>query len=249
MNAERRELRWICLTVSIFDDAKIKIIETMPEGDALIICWLRLLCMAGKNNADGVIIIAPQIRMNDEMLALLLNKSVPIVRLALETFQRMGMIELVEGCGLRIMNWEKHQNIQGLEKAREKARLRAAKFRERQKLLPAPNAPAHYPSTPASDPLDDCTPELLERWQSAFKALSATEKLPALRIEHLDLVDREYPQARLIEHIDDVVAEAKAEADPIRNVLKWLRPVVSSLERRVIQRDAEQAATSTTDKF
>ncbi len=249
MDTERRELRWICLTTSIFDDAKIKIIESMPEGDALINCWLRLLCMAGKSNADGVIIIAPRIQMNDETLALLLNKSVLIVRLALETFQRMGMIELVEGCGLRIVNWEKHQNSQGLARAREKAKLRAAKYRERQKLLPAANSPADYPSQPVSDPFYGCAPEVVERWQAAFKILSATGRLPVLRIEHLDLVDREHPQARLVEHIDEVVAEAKAESGPIRNILKWLRPVVIALERRVIQRNAAQTAACTTDKF
>jgi len=249
MNADRRELRWICLTTSIFDDAKIKIIEAMPEGDALINCWLHLLCMAGKINADGVIFIAPRIKMKDEMLALLLNKPVPIVRLALETFLHMGMIELVEECGLRIVNWEKHQNSQGLAQAREKARLRTAQHRERQKLLPAASAPADYPSTPALDPLVGNAPELVERWQSAFSALSATGKLSSLTIGHLALVDREYPQARLIEHIDEVVAEAKAEASPIRNVLKWLRPVVITLERRVKQRDGKQTETNTSDKF
>lgn len=247
--SERKELRWICLTISIFDNAKIKIIAAMPEGDALIICWLRLLCMAGKNNADGAIIIAPQIQLNDEVMAMLLNKPVSIVRLALQTFLRMGMIELIEGYGLRIVNWEKHQNSKGLEQSREKARLRAAKHRERQKLLLATNSPADHPSLPVSDPFAGCTPELVERWQSAFNTLSATDKLPSLTVEHLALVDREYPQARLIEHIGEVVAEVKAEVGVVRNVLKWLRPVVSALERRVEQRDDEQTAANTTDKF
>ena len=249
--SERRELRWICLTISIFDDAKIKIIETMPEGDALIICWLRLLCMAGKNNADGAIIIAPQIPLNDEVMAMLLNKPVAIVRLALQTFLRMGMIELIEEHGLRIVNWEKHQNSKGLEQSREKARLRAAKHRERQKLLLATNTPADHPRTQISDPFTGYAPERIERWRSVFNALFATGKLPALTIEHLVLVDREYPQAQLIEHINEVVAEAKAEADPIRNVVKWLRPVVKALEQRqrVARRNAEQTAASTADKF
>ena len=249
MNTERRELRWICLTTSIFDDAKIKIIEAMPEGDALINCWLRLLCMAGKSNADGVIFIAPQIQMSVEVMSLLLNKPVPIVRLALETFQSMGMIELVEGHGLRIVNWEKHQHLEGLARAREKARLRIAKFREQRKLLPAANTPADYPSTLASDPFAGDAPELVERWRSVFNALIATGKLPALTIEHLALVDQEYPKARIAEHVDQVVAEVKAEAGPIRNAVKWLRPVVKALAQRIEQRNAEQTAASTADKF
>jgi len=249
MNTERRELRWICLTTSIFDDAKIKIIEAMPEGDALINCWLRLLCMAGKSNADGVIFIAPQIQMSVEVMSLLLNKPVPIVRLALETFQRLGMIELVEGHGLRIVNWEKHQNSQGLARAREKARLRTTHYRERQKLLPTANAPADHSHTPTTDPFAGYAPELVERWRSVFNALIATGKLPALTIEHLSLLDQEYPKARIAENVDQVVAEVKAEAGPIRNAVKWLRPVVKALAQRIEQRNAEQTAASTADKF
>ena len=45
---------WIKLWVSIFDDEKIKIIQALPGGSDVILCWRRLLCMAGKRGEGGV---------------------------------------------------------------------------------------------------------------------------------------------------------------------------------------------------
>ena len=45
---------WIKLSTSMFDDEKIKLIELMPEGDSLLVIWLKLLCFAGKTDNDGV---------------------------------------------------------------------------------------------------------------------------------------------------------------------------------------------------
>jgi uncharacterized phage protein (TIGR02220 family) len=44
------------------------------------------------------------------------------------------MIELNEDGAIYINNWEKHQNIEGLEKIREQTRLRVAKHREQKKI-------------------------------------------------------------------------------------------------------------------
>jgi len=44
------EIKWIKLTVNMFDDEKIRLIQAMPESDAIIIIWIRLLALAGKTN-------------------------------------------------------------------------------------------------------------------------------------------------------------------------------------------------------
>lgn len=44
------EIKWIKLSVNMFDDEKIKLIETMPEADTIIVIWVKLLALAGRSN-------------------------------------------------------------------------------------------------------------------------------------------------------------------------------------------------------
>lgn len=118
----------------MFEDEKIRLIESMPEADTLLIIWIRLLAQAGKTNASGYIFLSKNIPYSDEMLATLFNRPIATVRLALQTFQQFGMIEITDDQYICISNWEKHQNIDGLEKIREQNRLRKQKQREKLKL-------------------------------------------------------------------------------------------------------------------
>ncbi len=49
---------WIKITTTIFDDEKIKIIDTMPDHDAILVIWIKLLTLAGKSNAGGTLQIS-----------------------------------------------------------------------------------------------------------------------------------------------------------------------------------------------
>lgn len=129
------EVSWIKLKVGMFDDSKIKYIEALPERDTIITLWVKLLTLAGKYNEQGYIMLSENLPYNEEMLANEFNRPLNSVRLALQTFQTLGMIEDVQGV-IKISNWEKHQNIEGLDKIREQNRLRKQKQREKQKTLP-----------------------------------------------------------------------------------------------------------------
>lgn len=128
------EVKWIKLTTSMFDDEKIKLIESMPDKDTILIIWIKLLVQAGRSNASGYIYINESIPCTDEMLATLFNRPLDTVRLALEVFEKFGMIE-INPDGICISNWEKHQNIDKLNQIREQGRLRQQKYRERQKQI------------------------------------------------------------------------------------------------------------------
>ena len=128
------DVKWIKITTDIFDDEKILLIESMPEKDSLIVIWFKLLCMAGKQNNSGVFTINDKIAYTDEMLATIFRRPVNTVRLALNVFQQYGMIDIVDGI-ITIPNWEKHQNIDQLEKLKEQTRKRVAAHREKQKIL------------------------------------------------------------------------------------------------------------------
>lgn len=134
MLIEVAEVKWIKIVTDIFDDEKILLIETLPEADSIIVIWFKLLCLAGKQNNSGVFVMGDKIPYTDKMLATIFRRKENIVNLALNTFEKFGMIEIIDNV-ITIPNWEKHQALDQLELAREQTRKRVAKHREKQKSL------------------------------------------------------------------------------------------------------------------
>ncbi|MBE6845239.1 MAG: hypothetical protein E7508_05940 [Ruminococcus sp.] len=128
------EIKWIKICTDIFDDEKILLIESNPEKDSIIVIWFKLLCLAGKQNNNGVFIVNDKIAYTDEMLATIFRRPLETVKLALDVFEQYGMIEIINGT-ITIPKWEKHQNIGALEKYREDNRKRVAKHRQKQKNI------------------------------------------------------------------------------------------------------------------
>ena len=128
------EVKWIKIVTDIFDDEKILLIESLPDSDAIIVIWFKLLCFAGKQNNKGVLMLNDRIAYTDEMLATIFRRKKSTVKMALQVFEDFGMIEIVDGV-ITIPNWEKHQNIDSMERIREQNRVRQARFKEKQKLL------------------------------------------------------------------------------------------------------------------
>lgn len=128
------EVKWIKLCTDIFSNRKIRQIESMPEGDAIIVIWLKLLTLAGETNAGGMVYFSKSIPYTEQMLATAFNRPLATVQLALRTFEAFGMIEIVDEIIL-VSNWEKYQNVEGMEKVREQTRLRVAACRAKKKML------------------------------------------------------------------------------------------------------------------
>lgn len=128
------EVQWIKLTTNMFDDEKIRLIQAMPESDAIIVIWVRLLTLAGKTNDSGQIYMAESMPYSDEMLATLFNKPVNTIRLAINTLESFGMVEVLKDGVIFVNNWEKHQNVDGLEKIKIDNNNRQKKFMLRNKL-------------------------------------------------------------------------------------------------------------------
>lgn len=129
------EVWWIKLKLSMFDDEKIKVIESMTGGDTMLVVWIKLLVMAGKCNSGGRLVIAENINYTPEMIAAVIGRPSQVVTNALNMFQRFGMIELGSDGSIYIQNWEKHQNEDKLEHIRESNRLRKQKERENKRLM------------------------------------------------------------------------------------------------------------------
>ena len=127
------EVKWIKIATDIFDNQKIKVIESMPDGDAIIVIWFKILMLAGNVNDGGSVYFTKDIPYTDQMLATVFNRPLTTIQLALTTFEKFGMIEVVDDV-IQLSNWEKYQNVDGLEKIREQNRIRVARHREKKKL-------------------------------------------------------------------------------------------------------------------
>lgn len=138
------EIRWIKLRIDMFDDEKIKIIQSMPEGDAILVIWIRIIALAGKCNAGGLILVEDEFPYTDEMLSVIFGKPLATVRLALKTFEKFRMIESTEK-GFYITNFDKHQNIEGMDKIREQNRIRKQRERAKKKALGLETAASSIP--------------------------------------------------------------------------------------------------------
>ena len=128
------KVQWIKITTDIFDNDKIKLIEKLPEGDTMLIIWLKILILAGKKNESGMIYITRDIPFTADTLADVMGRDSKIVSLALNTFKSFNMIDIIDDF-IKVVNWEKYQNVEGLEKMKEQNRLRQQKFRETQKQI------------------------------------------------------------------------------------------------------------------
>ncbi|MBN3376429.1 hypothetical protein CF087_21580, partial [Clostridium botulinum] len=129
MGEVKWKVKWIKIVTDIFDDEKILLIENMPEADSIIVIWFKLLCLAGKMNNSGVFMLNEKIAYTDEMLATIFRRPLNTVRLAINTFQQFGMIEVIDNV-ITIPNWSKHQTLDQLEERKEYMREYMKGYRE-----------------------------------------------------------------------------------------------------------------------
>ncbi len=127
------EIKWIKLVPDWFNDSKIKQLKTMPERYALTTIWFCLLGLGGISNDYGKLTLG-NIPYDEKMLSNEFDIPEYLIQLALTIFKKLGMIEILEeeNC-LYITNWEKHQNVDGMEKIREQNRIRFANYYKRKK--------------------------------------------------------------------------------------------------------------------
>jgi predicted phage replisome organizer len=127
------DVKWIKITTDIFDDEKILLIEGLPDSYAIITVWFKLLCLAGKQNNNGVFMMG-RIPYTNAMLATIFRMKESTVSMALDVFANFEMVEIVEGV-ITIPNWKKHQSLDAYEKKKERDRLYQAERRAAQRAL------------------------------------------------------------------------------------------------------------------
>lgn len=119
--------------MDFFDDARVQVIETMPDADAIYSVWFKLLAFVGKQNSNGVFLIhtggdAEDLPITEEVISTVTHRPITTVRLALSTFERLGLIERVDGV-YAYTDWDRlvdQQRLRSLEERREQKALGAA---------------------------------------------------------------------------------------------------------------------------
>lgn len=136
------EIKWIKITTSMFDDDKIKIIESMPDGDTILVIWVKLLIQAMRTFSKsetleeaGYVYLSQEVPYSEDMLATIFDRQLNTVKLALATFQKLQMIEIEETGKIFIPRFIEHQNIDQVFTIREQARNRMRRFRSKKQPL------------------------------------------------------------------------------------------------------------------
>lgn len=130
-------VKWIKIKVGLFDGTSFKRIKKAKIGgesfrDKLTAIWFELLDLSAKCNNDGFLYSDEIPYGSEEDIAIMIDRDVDEVNLCLEFYKNNGMIEIINDLYC-LSNWNKYQNVEGLDKIREQTRLRVAKHRESQK--------------------------------------------------------------------------------------------------------------------
>ena len=97
--------------------------------------WIFLMCLAGNSNDDGFVFFTKEIPYTDEMLAEEFKMDINTIRLGLATFEKFGMIEIVDDF-ICLSAWEKWQSTDKLSELKEYNRIkkRESRARRREKM-------------------------------------------------------------------------------------------------------------------
>lgn len=147
------DIKWVKLSTSTPDDEKIKIIDTMPDSDALWVIWVKLIIQAGKCNAGGYVWLDRDTPYTEETLATVFNRPLNTIRLARKVLVDLKMIDWPDGGHIFIFNFWKHQSIDELDMRRLKDRERQQRWykRHKQLQLPDPNVRLTLPNAHEDD--------------------------------------------------------------------------------------------------
>ena len=134
------DVKWIRFKVGTFDGMSFKRIKkaqidgVVSLRDKLTAVWFELLDLGGKVNNQGFLI-------NDELafrsfqdIAIVLDRTEEEVEMCIKWFISERMMEITDDI-LMISNWNKYQNIDGLDKIRLQNRERQSRFKEKKKQL------------------------------------------------------------------------------------------------------------------
>ena len=134
------DVKWIRFKVGTFDGVSFKRIKRAKiDGvvnlrDKLTAVWFELLDLGGKVNNQGLLVNNELAFKSYEDIAIVLDRTTEEVEMCIKWFINESMMDITDDI-LMISNWNKYQNVEGLDKIRLQNAERQKKFREAKKQL------------------------------------------------------------------------------------------------------------------
>ena len=140
-------LKWVKISTTIVSDSKMITLQDSPQGKRLLLLWILLLCLAGELNQGGFFIEENK-PYTIKKFKKHVNETTNFLNYSFKIFIDLGLLGKDENT-YYIVNWDKHQSEDKLEKIRENARLRQQACRERHRAKQAePSRDSNVTVTP-----------------------------------------------------------------------------------------------------
>lgn len=137
MAEKEKRYYWLKLKRDFFKRHDIQIIEAMPNGKDYVLFYLKLLCESVDH--EGNLRFSENVPYNENMLSVITNTNIDIVRSAVKIFTELGMMEIMDNGTYFMSEVEKMIGSGNQDDhTKESTRLRVKAYRERQKQLEAP---------------------------------------------------------------------------------------------------------------
>ena len=197
------EVKWIKFMTNMFEEDYIDFIESMPESDAILVIWCKLLCLAGKCNAGGYLFLTEQMPYTEEMLAHKFRQKQRVIELALRVFRELGMIQ-TDNKGIFVPYIAENHDHDKLEKMREKNRNRVRAFRDRQRaLLDSCNADCNVTGNDTETLLIEDQIEGCNGQSNVTGNVTVTDDVMPCNAVDIDIdIDKEKDIKNIVEHLN-----------------------------------------------
>lgn len=140
-------IKWVKITVDMFDNRKIRHMRRMTHGDSVALMWVMLITMAGRCNDGGLIYLTEDIPYTVGMLADETGFDEGLVRASLAAMESLRMIETTDRGYIRIIGWSEYQSADRLDSIREQNRIRKQRYDAKQKMLVTSNVTSNVTVT------------------------------------------------------------------------------------------------------
>lgn len=130
-------LTFIKLDINIYEDDKMMELLEHPDGYKFCWLWIGLLCIAMKSPIPGFLLKSAERPHTPNSISHKLRIPVSIVERAFQVFHELDIIDASNGI-IEIVNFEKWQNVEKINRQREISRQTSKKYREKQRRLMAP---------------------------------------------------------------------------------------------------------------
>ena len=118
---------WLKLKEDFFDDKQIKYLRSLPDGDKIVITYLKMQLKSLKTN--GTIRYDKLLPSSAEELSMMLDEDLNIVKFTLKALEQINAIEILEDESIFMLAMQELIGSEG------SSALRTRAYRERKKLL------------------------------------------------------------------------------------------------------------------